>query len=478
MMTPEIEVEKLFKQILPNTRFENKAFAVGGYVRDEVMGLESKDLDIVVEIDKGSEDLAKLLHTMFGESVSTPRQMGANYPIWQITFKENVTRVGRIFETKGAIVEFADTMTESFPDIYSRQRITKFGTLDDDVKRRDFTVNMLLKDLTIGKIIDPSGKGIEDIKEGVIRCHPEVFTDEIFSADPLRMMRMIRFSCKYNWTIDFTTGLSATFMSERIKVVSNERIMEELEKIMKIGKLYEAIKKMDECNLLEHILPEVKALQAIEQAHEATNHHKEGNAYNHTILVLKHAEATVVGQLSALFHDIGKATTQVIEDDKISFLKHEDVGADLTMVIMRRLKYDVDTITKVATLVRNHMRPHHLSRRKASIKAIRKLVREIGEELVHPLLNLSEADCLGNYPVDNTTVLLRERVIEVMNSPIKIRKQPILNGHEIMELLDIKPSPMISKVGKFLLDVEDEMCEDGEELDKELANELVKMRFK
>lgn len=143
----EKEVERLLAKVLPGTEFAGKTKAVGGYVRDEFLGQESKDLDILVGIEGGAEKLTKYLHGMFGSAISTPRNMGASYPIWQITFKGDVQHDNDTFHTEGAVIEFADGMKESYPDPNSRQRVTQPASIDEDIKRRDFTVNMLLKEV-------------------------------------------------------------------------------------------------------------------------------------------------------------------------------------------------------------------------------------------------------------------------------------------------------------------------------------------
>ena len=130
----EKEVERLLKQVLPGTPFANKTMAVGGYTRDEYMGLEAKDLDIVVDMRGGAERLTKYLRQMFPTSITNPHQMGAGYPIWQITFTNDTEYEREVYRTKGAVIEFADAMKESFPDETSRQRLVEPGTLEEDIE--------------------------------------------------------------------------------------------------------------------------------------------------------------------------------------------------------------------------------------------------------------------------------------------------------------------------------------------------------
>lgn len=268
----EKEVERLMKSFLQKTRFKGHAFAVGGYVRDEIMGLEAKDLDIVVDLKNGAKDLTALLHRSFPKEITNPVNMG-NYPIWQITFKADVTYEGTVYKTSGAVIEFADTMKESYPDPNSRQRNVEFADLNSDVKRRDFTVNMMMKDLSNGEFVDLTGRSKDDIKKGVLQGHPDVDFNEILRQDPLRLLRLIRFICKYNWTTPLSVLKTVKANASRIQVISEERIRDELIKIMKIGQLAKAIKFFDSTGLLPYILPEIQSLKGVPQNQK---YHQEG----------------------------------------------------------------------------------------------------------------------------------------------------------------------------------------------------------
>ena len=272
----ENEVERLMKVVLQGTIFFNKSYAVGGFVRDQYLGLDAKDLDIVVEMKNGAEKLTKFLHDKFPMETTTPYQMGASYPIWQITFRKNIVYKEESYDTEGAVIEFADTMKESFPDEQSRQRSTEYGTLDDDIKRRDFTVNQMLKNLSTGEFLDLTGVSKNDIDKGILRGHPEVSLDKIFAEDPLRMIRLCRFYCKYDWDIPLSVIKTVKRNAQRIEIVSAERIMGELTKVMKLGKLHKAIKFMKLSGLLKHVLPEIQALVGVQQPEM---YHREGASY-------------------------------------------------------------------------------------------------------------------------------------------------------------------------------------------------------
>jgi len=353
----EKEVERLFKKVLPASPFRGKAFAVGGYVRDELLGLDSKDLDVVVDMKGGAEKLTAWLHRQFPTATTRPHNMGAGYPIWQITFKDDIDYKGNTYRTKGAVIEFADSQKEAFPDEDSRQRVTQPGTIDEDVERRDFTVNMLLKDLATGELRDLTGTSVADIKKGILRGHPGVDFNKILRDDPLRMMRLVRFQAKYGWDVPLDVLRTVKANAARIQIVSSERIRDELIKLMKIGKLHQGIKMMKAVGLLKYVFPEIEAMRGVQ--HDTTRgNHQEGDVFRHTMLVLKSAAPGVDNQLAALLHDVGKPDTQEILADKIQFLGHEKVGAEMAEAIMRRLKFDKQVIKKVSAVVRSHMRPH------------------------------------------------------------------------------------------------------------------------
>ena len=467
----EKEMERLFLEILPGTEFEGTSYAVGGYVRDEVMGIDSKDLDIVVGFEGGAGALGKYIRKLFGPAVSTPRQMGA-YPIWNLVFKENVTWDGQDYQTKGGELDLADSQKESFPDEESRQRLVEFGTVEEDVERRDFTVNMLLKDLTTGEMVDLSGTSVNDIQEGILRTHPDVPPDQPFEEDPLRMMRLVRFMAKYGWDAAPETVEAVKRNAHRIEIVSSERVRDELVKVMKVGKLGHAVRFMAETGLLQLLLPEIQALRGVEQSPQ---HHSEGDVFEHTLAVLENAKPTVDAQLAALLHDTGKPSTQEFLEDRIRFLGHEEVSEEIAEAVLRRLKFDNTTTKKVVTLVRNHMRPHQSAKWKP--KTVRKFMRELGDYL-EDVLDLAEADALGSMTPEGTPAKsptgLRERVrdMELLPAPAAGAKPP-LSGHDVMRLLEVPPGAEVGKAMRWLVDKVDDWAVEGREMSPEDAEELL-----
>ena len=467
----EKEVERLLKDFLPKTKFSNHTFSVGGYNRDELLGLPSKDLDIVVDIKNGARDLTTLIYKEFLGDITRPVNMG-NYPIWQITFKDDISYKGEIYKTSGAVIEFADTMKEKFFNPNSRQREVEFSTLKDDVLRRDISANSLLKDLTSGELLDLTGQSINDIQKGIVRGNPGVDFNKILSEDPLRLLRLVRFAVKYGWTMPLSVLRAVKQNASRIEIVSEERIRDELIKIMKLGKLAQAVKFFDSTGLLKYIFPEIQALKGVQQNKE---HHSEGSVFAHSMMVLKNASSGVENQLSALLHDAGKASTTELIDGSIHSYGHEKVSGEIAEAVLRRLKFDLPTIRNVRKIVENHMRPYAL--KDAGTAGIRKFIREVGEELVDAVMDLASADERGKIPSMNDIPSLKKKVDDVRRYSPPKKNKAVLDGNEIMEILNIKPGRMIKEVSDYLIDLEDNLAENRKMLDKETAKKAILEKF-
>jgi len=329
-----------------------------------------------------------------------------------------------------------------------------------------------LKDMTTGEIKDLTGTSKKDIEEGILRGHPKVSLDTMFTNDPLRMIRLVRFQAKYGWKIPLSVIKAVKRNAHRIDIISSERIHDELIKVMKYGKLKQAIRLMDTTGLLHYIFPEVEALKGVTQSEKF---HSEGDVYKHTLKVLENAKPGVENQIAALLHDIGKPSTRSILPDEIHFYGHEDVGSEIARAIMHRLKFDGAVIDKVVKIVKNHMKPHHLI--DAKEPALRRFIREIGDELSETILDLARADELGSLPNENLIPDLIKKIQAIKTAPIKVEKKSVLNGNEIMEL-GIKQGPEIKKVMEYLLGIQDEYSSENKTLSKEEAKKLVIEKFK
>jgi putative nucleotidyltransferase with HDIG domain len=230
---------------------------------------------------------------------------------------------------------------------------------------------------------------------------------------------------------------------------------------------------------LSNVFPEVARMKGVE--HDTSRgHHLEGDVFNHTVLVLQHAKPTVIHQLTALFHDIGKPDTQEISADKISFIGHARAGAKMTAEILERFDLESEVKERIVRLVRHHMRPHnlwreieHMNNHEKIIQMTRRFIRKVGEDILEDLLDQAEADVKGNLPVNNYVPEFRKMVAEaiwVENLPAA--EKPILNGGDIMNLLNVSPGRVVGQATQFLLKKQKDS-----NLTKEEAEQLVLQEF-
>jgi putative nucleotidyltransferase with HDIG domain len=322
-----------------------------------------------------------------------------------------------------------------------------------------------------------SEKQVEQLLKQLLSETP-LALDKTFRSDPLHMIRLVRFQCKYNWEIPTSVIRAVRRNASRIETAPSERIEEELNKIMKLGELRQAIRLMKLMGLLKYVLPEIDAMRGVQQGKK---YHQEGDVYKHTLAVLRHAPPTIEGQLAALLHDVGKPVAQQIVGDAINFRGHEDVGAEMAAAILHRLKFDAATIKKIVTVVRYHMRPHSLGPTSTD-RALRKFIRDLGDEVMEATLDVAEADEKGSIPQKHNVKVLRERLKRVRETPLPGARKPVLNGNEIMAILGITPRdrarlPEVGAAGKFLITLADEFTERGRELTKSEAERAVRKRF-
>jgi len=254
MSKPEKELERLLRVVLPGTEFEHRVFAVGGYVRDELLGEEAHDLDVVVEMQYGAQRFGEFLVDFFGdEIVLGPIPLSLRYPVWRVKFADDVLVGNNVYGTKGAYLDMADT--QSVVDgTYSL-----FGPLSDDFRRRDFTVNMVFKDLTDGTLVDPSGLGLADIERGILRTLPSYNEHEDLVANPKKILRAIRFALKYDWGLEPSLVETIKQSEDVISSIDAKAIRRELRKIRDDGNLTKAVGMFKELGLWDAILKTLSA---------------------------------------------------------------------------------------------------------------------------------------------------------------------------------------------------------------------------
>lgn len=448
------------KNIIEGTKWEGKVYAVGGCVRDICMGLEPKDLDIVVEQEHGGIAFATWV------ACRTSCHVAGSNPVVFPKYGTAKLNIRSCDEIKDVDIECVQTRKEQY-HASSRNPDVVYGTLKEDAERRDLTINSMYLNISSGEILDLGGKGMNDIQSEIIRTtnNPDI----IFSDDPLRQMRVIRFATRFGWGIEKNTWLGIVKNAYRIEIISQERITDELNKILMTDKPSRGIEALYHCGLIGYVLPEVKDLIGVEQ-NEA--HFKD--VFGHTMDVLDNTPKQLETRLAALFHDIAKSKVKNTVNGKVHFLCHEDVGAAMVKGIMRRMKYPNATIDTVSLLVKHHMKfKQFKDYRVPSNKVLRKFHAALGEHL-NIALDLIHADNISHAPLwcmPNQIKLIRERYTELEakgedNSKIKL---PI-NGNDIMEALNISKSP---KIGKYLNTVKEAYL-DNPNITKDECLKLVK----
>jgi tRNA nucleotidyltransferase/poly(A) polymerase len=243
----EIELKRLFTVLLPGSHFAHKVFAVGGYVRDELLGKEPADLDVAVELPYGAQRLAGFLQDQFPEIVAAP--LGLDYPIWHVSFPRDVRYADQVFRVGGAELDLTDT--QALVQAWDGSESTEFGPLAEDVKRRDFTTNMLYEDLTSGEILDPTGRGKTDLEGGVLRTRPDADIVKVLSENPRVMLRLVRFMVQYDWKPDPELEAALVEAVPRLVDMTEHGLKKEFHKLQVRGILEPALKVMRHYEMLE-----------------------------------------------------------------------------------------------------------------------------------------------------------------------------------------------------------------------------------
>ena len=408
-----------------------KIYVVGGFVRDLVLGIENDDIDFLCVGDgiKVAQEFSRLTH---GE----------------LTVYEN-------FGT--AMVKYGDQKVEfvgARKEVYERGSRKPFvfdGTLEDDIMRRDFTINAMCIDINdggFGDLIDLVG-GLKDLEDGIIRCVGDPV--ERFSEDPLRMLRCIRFRCKLSvdgksFRIAVKTAEAVLKCKDGIKTLSGERITEELNKIMSSQNASRGIRWLDEIGVIEYILPEVHALRM-----PGDKGHKD--IFEHTLQVLDNVVAKsddLYLRWAALLHDIGKVPTKKYDEKRgWTFESHAAAGAKMVEKIFRRLHLPLDSrMEYVRKLVDMHMRPTTLAEEGVTDSAIRRLIFDAGDAL-DGLLILAKSDVTTRYEerrnkIYNNLVIIEKHIQEVEEKDaLRNWKNPI-DGNYIMETFGIGPCKTVA----------------------------------
>lgn len=416
-----------------------ECYVVGGYVRDIFLERPTNDIDVVV-VGSGIQ-VASELKQMLGRKahLSVFRNFGTAQVKWH-----------------DIEVEFVGARRESY-NRDSRKPIVEDGTLEDDQNRRDFTINAMAVCLNadrFGELVDPF-YGIEDLEDGIIRTPLD--PDITFSDDPLRMMRCVRFATQLNFMIEDETFEALERNAHRIKIVSGERIKDELNKILITKTPSRGFVDLQRCGLLNLIMPELAALDIV----ETKNNRAHKNNFYHTLEVLdnvcKHSDNLWL-RWAALLHDVGK-TKSKRWDNAIgwTFHNHNYLGAKMVQPMFRRLALPLDAKMKyVEKLVDLHMRPIVIADEVVTDSAVRRLLNDAGDD-IDDLMTLCEADITSKnegrkkHFLENFR-MVREKLTDLQEKDYKRLLQPCIDGNEIMEMFNLKPCREVGELKKYLKD--------------------------
>lgn len=418
-------------------RLSTPAFVVGGYVRDFLLGKRVKDIDVVV-LGQGIE---------FGKNVA--QEMGRTN---LVVFENFGTAMLQLEDVK---LEFVGARKESYHR-YSRKPKVEVGSLDDDLSRRDFTVNAMAVSLNaadFGRLLDPFD-GRRAMEEKILRTplNPEATFDD----DPLRIMRAFRFACQLEFSIVSPVLEASKKMAPRLKIVSQERITDEIMKILSCRKPSVGLRLMDETGVLKVVFPEVAHLGGVDQRQDF--HHKD--VLQHTFRVLDNvAEVSenVWLRFAALLHDIAKPRTKAFKEGTgWTFHGHEEVGARMIKPIFKKMRLPFERLPYVEKLVRLHLRPMALVDEGVTDSAVRRLLFEAGEE-VDDLMVLCRADITSKNPklvgqVRRNYDLVVEKMAEVEEKDRMRNWQPPIKGEEIMQVCGLEPGPLVGKLKTAITD--------------------------
>lgn len=416
-----------------------ECYVVGGYVRDLFLERPSNDIDVVV-VGSGIQVATELKQTLGKRArLSVFRNFGTAQVKW-----------------RDLEVEFVGARKESYSHD-SRKPVVEDGTLEDDQNRRDFTINAMavcLNKERFGRLVDPFD-GIYDLEDGIIATPLD--PDITFSDDPLRMLRCIRFATQLNFMIEEDTFDALERNADRIKIISGERVKDELNKIMLTPTPSRGFVDLQRCGLLNLILPELAALDIV----ETRNGRAHKNNFYHTLEVLDNVcrrSDNLWLRWAALMHDIGK-TRSKRWDAALgwTFHNHNNIGARMVPQLFRRLALPLDAKMKyVQKLVDLHMRPIVIADEEVTDSAVRRLMNDAGDD-IDDLMTLCEADITSKNEGRKKRFLenfrmVREKLADLKEKDYKRLLQPVIDGNEIMEMFHLPPCREVGALKQALKD--------------------------
>ena len=428
------EIGRLF------ARHGHQLALVGGPVRDVFLGQRPADLDLTTD--------------------ATPEQVMALVDGWADTVWPVGIAFGTVGLRKGSTVFEVTTYRSEQYRATSRKPAVQYGrSLEEDLGRRDFTVNAMAARLPGYELVDPFG-GLDALQERVLRTPGR--PQDSFGDDPLRIMRAARFAAQLGFAIAPEVRAAMTEMAARLEIVSAERIEAELVKLMLTNDPATGIDVLVQTGVADQVLPEVSMLRM-----EADEHHRHKDVYQHSLTVLRQAielepayglDGDLIVRLAALLHDIGKPRTrELLPDGRVAFHLHEVVGAKMARRRLTALRFPNDVVRDVSRLVELHLRFHGYGGGEWTDSAVRRYVRDAGP-LLSRLHVLTRADCTTRNRAKAERLAraydgLERRIAELSEREELARIRPELDGDEIMRILGIPPGPVVGKARDFMLDL-------------------------
>ena len=426
----QFEIPKEARAICAVLKLEgHEAYPVGGCVRDMIAGIEPKDWDITTS--------------------ARPEQIQALFP--ESVYENNFGTVAVKTESEDPKLKIVEVTTFRIEGRYSDMRHpdeVKFADkVEDDLSRRDFTINAMAYDMDTNEVIDPYG-GREDLDAKVVRTVGD--PNKRFEEDALRLMRAVRFAAEFGFVIEEYTEQALRENAGLLEMIAKERIRDEFIKIIMTAKAVEGVEELERTGLLRFIMPELRDGIGVGQ-----NEHHIYSVWEHALKSLAYTvskEYPLEIRLAALLHDVGKPKTKMGDGKKSTFYNHELVGARMAARMLDRLHFPKHLAEGVIHLVRYHMFYYNVG--EVSPAGVRRFLARVGSESIDDLIKVREADRIGSGVPKAVPYKLRHLLFMIE----KVKRDPIspkmlkINGEEIMELLSIKPGPKIGKILAVLLE--------------------------
>ncbi len=443
-----------------------QVFLVGGCVRNFLLGQKPKDWDITSNAEP--EEIQKIFSTFAGATADKPAT------VYENTFGT----VGVKTESEDPTLKIIEVTTFRLEGKYTDKRHPdeiKFAkTIEEDLARRDFTVNAIALKIENLKLkidlIDPYG-GQKDLKNKIIRTVGE--PEERFNEDALRLMRAVRFAMELNFAIEDKTAAAIKKESKLLAVIAKERIRDELEKIIMSERAAEGIKKLAELDLLRHIIPELTEGIGVGQ-----NKHHIYEVFDHGVRALDYAaknNCSLIIRLATLLHDVGKPRTKRGEGEDSTFYNHEIVGAKMTFQFLSRLHFSKEIIEKTTHLIRYHLFYYNVG--EVTEAGVRRFLHRVKPENIDDLIKVREADRIGSGVPKAVPYKLRHLLFMVE----KVKQDPLspkmlaVDGKDVMEIAKIEPGPKIGQILSILLD---EILEDPQKNKKKYLENRIEEHIK